>query len=138
MVTIPTQSQPNKKSHKAGEAALQAECFAWLWNAHPETRGLFFSVLNENERSGYESRKMQRISGARRRMRGVVPGVSDGIGLIPRGKYHGVCAEAKTHDGRQSEAQREWQSKVEEVGYRYFIYRSLSEFQSEIENYLNL
>lgn len=138
MAIIPTPPKPPKKARKADEAKLQADAFAWLWNTHPETRLLFFACLNENERSVYESKKQQEISGARRRMRGVVSGVADSIGLIPRGKYHGVCAEAKTEKGIQSAHQQEWQRTVESAGFYYFIYRSLEDFKQEMEKYLNL
>jgi len=138
MTIIPTPPQPKKRQHRNDEAVLQANAWNWLWNTYPETRLLFFAVVNENERSGYESKKMQEISGARRRARGVVSGVSDSIGLIPRGKFHGVCAEAKTPTGVQSTAQKQWQERVESAGYYYFIYRTLDEFKEKMGNYLNL
>lgn len=136
MTIISTPQEPKKRYRKADEAKLQSECFVWLWNEHPETRGLFFAVINENERSGYETQKMQEISGSRRKMRGVIAGVSDSIGLIPRGRFHGVCAEAKTKIGVQSAAQKSWQALVEAERYFYFIYRSLDDFKSAMEWYL--
>lgn len=138
MAIIPTPERPPQRQRKADEAKLQADAHTWLWNTFPETRGLYFACLNENERSTYESKKQQEISGARRKMRGVVSGVADSIGLIPRGKYHGICAEAKTPTGVQSVHQQQWQKTVESAGYYYFIYRTLQEFQSEMEKYLSL
>lgn len=135
---IETPERPPQKKRKSDEAKLQSDAFIWLWNAHPETRTLFFAILNENERSTYESKKQQEISGMRRKMRGVVSGVADSIGLIPRGTYHGICAEAKTKVGTQSENQQLWQQKVEAEGFFYFIYRTLDEFKEKMEWYLTL
>lgn len=131
---------PNKKPSKARrhtEEAIQAEAFVWMWNAHPETRGLYFSVLNET--TPYRMTKEEQVVlGAMRRRRGVVAGVSDNILLMPNKRYHFCCAEGKTTErgSRQSEAQKAFQSNVERVGGYYFIYRTLSEFQAEIERYL--
>lgn len=90
-------------------------------------------MLNENERADSNA-----IQGAQRKARGVVPGVSDTLMLIARGKYHGLCCEFKTETGRQSEAQKEWQSLVESEGYFYFVCRSFEQFQEKLLWYLSL
>ena len=138
MTTIPTQPQPKKRQHRNEEAVLQSRCFQWLWNEHPETRGLYFAVPNENSRSVYESKKQQLVSGAMRKAVGVYSGVSDTILLFPRGGFHGACIEFKTIIGRQSSSQAEWQSKVEGVGFYYTIVRSEDEFKEKMEWYLKL
>lgn len=46
--------------------------------------------------------------------------------------------EAILERGRQSPAQVEWQSKVEQQGYRYEVIRSLEEFKKLIKEYLEL
>ena len=139
MTIIPTQTQPKKRQHKNEEAILQSQAFVWLHNTHEETRGLFFSVLNETNPWNM-SKKEQQVLGAMRKMRGVVAGISDGILLLPKGNYHFCCAEAKTTDknSRQSEAQVTFQRNVERVGGYYFIYRTLDEFKETMEWYLNL
>jgi hypothetical protein len=68
---------------------------------------------------------------------GVVKGVSDTILFLARGEYHALCVEFKTEVGRQSDAQVEWQRKVEQQGYRYEVVRSLEEFKKLIVEYLN-
>lgn len=42
----------------------------------------------------------------------------------------------KTEKGKQQLTQKEWQTKVERVGYKYVICRSLDDFIREIEEYL--
>lgn len=135
---LETPQEPKRSFRKADESVLQAKCFQWLWNTYPQTRKLFFAVLNENEQSKYETTAQQRISGARRKARGVISGVADSLMLLPRGPYHGLCAEAKTPIGHQSEAQKEWQKIVEKAGYYYFVYHTFEEFKEEMEKYLSL
>jgi hypothetical protein len=69
---------------------------------------------------------------------GVVKGVSDTLMFIPRGRWHGLCVEYKREDGYQSQAQKDWQSKVEAQGYRYEVVRSLEEFKRLVNDYLSL
>lgn len=134
---IETPPQPRKqRSHGNPEAKIQSECVTWLWNNRPETRGLYFCVPNENTQSVYETKRQQMISGSKRKAMGVVQGVSDTLLLIPRKGYHGLCVEYKSEVGRQSEAQQEWQHKVEGQGYKYVIVRSLEEFVNVITEYL--
>ncbi len=137
---IETPQKPIEKRHnKNEEAILQSQAFVWLHNEHEETRGLFFSVLNETTPRNM-SKKEQEILGAMRKIRGVVAGISDGILLLPKGQYHFCCAEAKTtsKNSRQSEAQIAFQRNVERVGGYYFIYRTLDEFKEKMKWYLKL
>jgi hypothetical protein len=94
---------------------------------------LYFAVQNENSRADSNA-----STGAIRRAVGVVSGVSDTIFLLPRGKYICLCVEFKTEIGRQSDAQKSWQAKVESIGAMYVICRSLEQFKKIIENYLQL
>lgn len=133
----PTPEQPKpKKTHKQPESVIQRDSFVWFWNTYPQYRRLMFHVENEETVTGYETLTQRKIRGARRKMMGIVEGVSDMVGLIPNRRYHGFCAEFKTSTGRQSDAQVSWQSKVEEVGYYYFIPRSIDDFKREIAEYL--
>lgn len=132
------QTPPNRKpAHGQPEAKIQSESYVWFYNTFPEWRGLLFAVTNQNERSGDISKRAQAISGAMRRQMGVYAGVSDLILLIPNGIHFGLMLECKTAVGRQSDAQKEWQKKVESVGYRYEIFRSKEEFINLVTNYLN-
>lgn len=99
------------------ESRLQQECFMYHWNKYPEQRGLLFKVRNEGT---------NKISGARDKATGLVPGVSDMIYLVPFARP--LMLEFKTEIGRQSKNQVIWQCKVEAVGYEYFIVRSVEDF----------
>lgn len=126
-----------RRTHGNPEAQIQMSTVLWLWNTHPETRHLYFAVQNELSTSNRLSKQDQLREGARRRTMGVVSGVSDAILFLPRSGYHAACIEFKTDIGRQSDAQKEWQRLVSEQGYLYIVIRSLEEFQSFIEKYLN-
>jgi hypothetical protein len=102
------------------ESRLQQNCYIWLHNTYPHLRGLFFRVKNEGH---------DRISGARGKATGIIPGVSDCILLLPF-PARPVMIEFKTETGVQSPAQIDWQNKVEAAGYRYEIVRSLERFKS--------
>lgn len=106
------------------ESQIQSACVTWLWNTHPETRGLFFAVNNNSE---HIARAMQRKSV------GLVPGVSDTLFM-----WHGktYCFEFKTPTGRQSPAQKAWHDKVSMHDFGYIIIRSLTEFQAAIKHIL--
>ena len=128
---VETPERPSRRVRRQRESCLQAQCYAWCWNEHPETRRLLFHV--ENERSNGD-----KVDGARRKAMGLVAGVSDLILLIPRGPYHGLMIEMKTEDGYQREEQKTWQALVEAQGYKYVICRSLTDFQQVINSYLIL
>ncbi|HCT86232.1 MAG TPA: hypothetical protein DF296_13655 [Candidatus Margulisbacteria bacterium] len=110
---------------KTSELRLQQDCWLWLWNRHPELRGLFFRIKNEGT---------NRITGARDKASGVIPGVADSCLLVPGGKA--VFIEFKTESGKQSPVQSDWQAKVQGAWFRYEVVRSLDEFQTLIANLL--
>lgn len=126
---IETSEQPTKRARRQEEAKIQAECFRWAWNEHPETRRLLFHVENEDAHGNL-------IEGARRRAMGLVAGVADLILLMPRGPFHGLMIEMKTLTGAQKERQRTWQALVEKQGYKYTLCRSLAQFKQIITEYL--
>lgn len=104
------------------ESKIQSSCVIWLWNNHPETRGLFFSVTNNSEHV---------VRGANRKALGLVPGVSDTI-FLWKGKAYLI--EFKNETGVQSNVQKNWERKVNEQGFEYFIVRSLEQFQDLIHD----
>lgn len=84
-----------------------------------------FSVPNEGV-SAWETQKKVNT--------GLLRGAADCIVLLPNAA---LFAECKTSTGVQSKAQKEFQSRVETLGFTYFIYRSLEEFQKNILTWLN-
>lgn len=133
MPILATPPRPAQRKRGSPEGRIQSSCVAWFWNTYPQYRELYFCVPNENAREDSNA-----STGAIRRSMGIVKGVSDTILFLARGKYHALCVEFKTDIGRQSDAQRLWQSKVEAQGYRYEVVRSLEEFKRLINEYLSL
>lgn len=88
---------------------------------HHNPRGIIFSVPNESQ-SQDETMYKKNI--------GLLPGVSDLIVCKPCGEI--VFVEVKDHKGQQRENQKEFQLRVEKLGFRYLLVRSLEEFKEKI------
>lgn len=86
-------------------------------------RGLMFSISNE---LGGRNALATMIA----KSMGLTEGVSDTIVILPVGKL--LFVEFKTDTGRQSPSQKDFQTRVEEHGYRYVIVRSVEEFKKII------
>lgn len=67
---------------------------------------------------------------------GVRAGFPDLILCIARHGYHGLFVELKTEKGRQSDHQKYYQYVLEEQGYRYEVVRSIEDFQTILNEYL--
>ena len=80
---------------------------------------LIFCVPNESTRSNSKFIGM-----------GVLSGVSDLV-LILENRI--VFVELKTHKRIQSERQKEFESRVSELGHQYIVIRSLDEFKNFIK-----
>ena len=102
------------------EARLMQDCYLWLHNTYPKLHGLYFEIANNafSVQSGIKHKAIGRIAG-----------VADSCLLI---KKTVVFFEFKTEIGRQSLAQKNWQTLIESAGYKYFIIRLLSEFKNII------
>lgn len=111
------------------EHRLQCACVRWFRLAYPQHHHNLFAVPNGGYRTPATAAKIK--------AEGALPGVSDLILLIARGGYHGLLIEMKTDKGRQSEAQREWQRKIEADGYKYVVVRNIEEFIKVVNDYLN-
>jgi len=68
---------------------------------------------------------------------GVMAGASDLILLVPNTRGQILCIEMKTDRGRQSEAQKEFQSSIENVGNKYVICKSIDEFIRQVNGHLS-
>lgn len=120
-----TRKRPDDEEHR-----LQCACVNWFRLQYPTHASALFAVPNGGRRD--------RVSGAKLKAEGVLPGVSDLILLLPRGRYHGLLIEMKTERGKQSPAQRDWQRDMVHRGYRYIVCRSFDEFREQIDDYLLL
>lgn len=144
--------QALERSRKRGDAPrmdngdveheIQCECVRWFRMQYPQYGKLLFAVPNGGFRNKATAGKMK--------AEGVLAGVSDLILLVPSGNFHALCIEMKwekvEYDSKgkkhvfrsyQHEEQKQWQKAVEEQGYQYSVCRSVDEFMSCINNYLN-
>lgn len=125
--------RPKSRHHSMPEGKIQADCVSWFWNSFPQYRKCYFSIPNENSRMDSNA-----ITGAIRKAMGVTKGVADTMLAVQNGGYGGMFVEFKTETGKQSEAQKEWQTIIENQGYLYRVVRSLEEFKELINWYLSL
>ena len=106
------------------EDFFQQKCFMWFWNTYIDLRGLLFSVPNGLYRRGIDAKTLKAT--------GQTKGVSDLIFLFNDKAY---LIEMKTVKGVHSKVQKEWQKKVEEQGFDYFLVRGdFDRFKQIIKN----
>jgi hypothetical protein len=106
------------------EARLQQECVMWFNNTFPDLRGLLCYNLN-NSTGG--------MRGTKNKYMGVVSGRSD---MVFYYKAKAYMIELKTDVGTQSQTQKEWQELIESHGFKYYIIRSLGQFEVLIRSIL--
>ena len=121
----PQRKRPDDEEHR-----IQCACVNWFRLQYPNHATALFAVPNGGRRD--------RVSGAKLKAEGVLPGVSDLILLLPRGNHHGLLIEMKTESGKQSQAQRDWQRDMVHRGYKYMVIRSIDEFIDRVTDYLLL
>ena len=107
---------------KHEEAKLQAEIVQYL-----QKRGIYFFAVSNEANGRNKIQQMQMIA------MGLRPGVSDMVWILP-GKV--VFVEVKTEDGKQSEAQKRFEAKVNELGFDYFLVRSMESVKILVDNLL--
>lgn len=106
------------------ESCIQQDCVSWFrWQY---SNYIIFAVPNGGSRNALESANMKK--------EGVMPGVSDLI-VIANGKI--LFVEMKAGKNTQQQSQKDFQHKVEDLGFKYILCRSLEEFISAIEEWLN-
>lgn len=120
---IKPRRHPDDEEHR-----IQCACVNWFRLQYPTLASALFAVPNGGRRD--------RVSGAKLKAEGVLPGVSDLLLLVARDWCHGLLIEMKTAKGKQSPAQRDWQREMESRGYRYIICRSFDDFKEQIDDYL--
>ena len=105
------------------EDQLQQIIVIWFKNEYQmHGKGLIFSVPNGGSRNMLEAKKLKQT--------GAMAGVSDLIVLLPS---KCLFVELKIEKGIQSEVQKKFESKVNLLGFDYFIIRSLEEFKKLID-----
>lgn len=107
------------------EDQIQQQIFTWynnnycLKNHNP--RHIIFSIPNGGSRNILEAKKMK--------LTGTLAGVSDLI-IIQQNKT--IFVEVKTEKGIQSDVQKDFQTRVSNLGFEYLIVRSLEDFKNKI------
>lgn len=99
---------------KGEEYELQKECVDWFRTTYPNY--LIFSIPNE---SCWKNRNY--FNGL-----GMLSGVSDTIVVLPN---QVIFPEFKSKTGRQSIEQKQFQQKIEELGFKYCIIRDFNYFK---------
>jgi len=110
---------------KNDEALIQSECVKWYTNTyclkHHNPRGLIFSVPNELGKTNALQTMLAKATG-------LLSGVSDLVVIHPN-KGQLFFVELKTATGVQSDAQIEFEERVNALGYEYKLIRSFDEFK---------
>lgn len=129
------------------EEYIQQQSIIWLNNTyglkHHKPRLLMYSVANEIGASvsgaidyALQKRFTKTITDTFKRtynkfkLTGLKNGVADTHVLLPNGKI--IFVEFKTPTGTQRKEQKEFQLHVEELGFEYYIIRSVEEFKELI------
>lgn len=89
-----------------------------------------FSIPNGGYRKAFEAFNLIRS--------GVKSGVSDMFFAYPSNNYHGLWLEIKTPNSRSklTKSQQEWIDRMNDIGYKAIVIRSLDEFINEIRSYI--
>lgn len=113
------------------EARIQAQIVQWYTNTyclrHHTPRCLILSIPNGGTRNPIEAMGMK--------AQGLLPGASDLIVVHTTPTVYSGCMlwiEVKAEAGRQGPEQIEFQARIEALGYRYEIVRSLDQFKAII------
>ena len=114
---------------KITEEGIQGQCVAWFRNNYQRKgvdKGVIFSVPNEGwAKLGLKKNLMYRVYKTLE-LTGLLPGVSDLV-VILSNKV--IFVEMKDHKGTQSANQIKFQKQVENLGFSYYLVRTLEEFK---------
>jgi hypothetical protein len=115
---------------KKSEDKIQQECWKWFVNTyclkHHEPRLLMYSVPNDSANVTEQMRK---------KATGLLAGMSDMHIVFPNKL---IYCEFKTPTGRQSDAQKDVENRVNKLGFEYWIVRDLETFKKLVENVRDL
>ena len=110
------------------EERLQSEVVKYIQLQYPKARYCaslggqyqpFQSQRNRAKRTGYSK------------------GFPDLFIYEPKGIYHGLALEIKTHKGRATKEQKEWIEALNDRGYKSVIAKGLPEILDLIDSYMN-
>jgi len=107
------------------ESVLQAKCYIWFHNNHPELRGCLCYNLNNSRNA---------IDGNRNKAMGLQAGRSDMV-LYYNGMAYMI--EFKIPGENQKQAQVKWQKLITSQGFDYHLIDSFEDFQELIRSIIN-
>jgi len=111
------------------EAKIQHSCVMWFDKEFPEYRGLFYhNYLNPPNA----------IQGQILKGLGLKKGVPDMFLALPINGKHGLYIEMKNEKGTLQKEQIKYKALLQKVGYNWELCRSLNQFKTIINNYLEL
>ena len=106
------------------ESGIQQSCVLWFRHAYP--RYLIFSVPNGGSRNVVEAANLKK--------EGALAGVSD---LIVVADHKVLFVEMKAPRGRQQQTQKEFERRVEVLGHKYVVCKSVEDFMQKVREWLN-
>jgi len=109
------------------ESQLQQQMVKWFRYKYPEFT--LFAIPNGHKRNA--------ITGAILKREGVVAGVADLFLMKANKDWHGLWIEVKYDKGKQSESQKDFESKAVREGYKYVICKTVDGFIKEVIEYIN-
>lgn len=112
-----------RKKPRHLESEIQQSCVSWFRYEYPMY--IIFSVPNGGSRNVVEAANLKK--------EGALAGVSD---LIVVADHKVLFVEMKAGKGRQQATQKEFQHRVEVLGHRYVVCRSLEDFMNAIKEWL--
>lgn len=129
MLAMQAQKKGNRRKPGNLEHRLQTDMIRWYRLRYPQMAHNLFAVPNGAKRDA--------VTAAKLKEEGVLAGVADLILLKSNRFYGALLIEVKTPTGRQSDAQKQWQSLITPDGYKYVVVRSLDDFIREVNQYLS-
>lgn len=118
----------SRKKPADEEHRIQVSCVKWFREKYPKFSSILFAIPNGGRRDAVTGKKLKE--------EGATAGVADLILLKGNGLYGALCIEMKKPGRYQSPEQKAWQKKVEAIGNKYIVCRSLNEFVRVINDYL--
>jgi len=107
------------------EDQLQQKIVIDFRNRNLKNDNLIFSVPNGGSRNPIEAMKLKKT--------GTMAGISDLIIMAPN---RIIFLELKTEKGIQSEVQKNFQNKVEALGFEYLLIRNLKQYEDLMQTLL--
>lgn len=107
---------PILKCRKKTEHIIQKSIVRWFRKEYPE-----YIIFSTNNEACYRNSYFLES--------GVLQGVSDLVVILPNKV---LFVELKTERGKQSKSQKEFEVKINSIGYEYYIIRSLEDFKELI------